>query len=126
MAQAYTRVRKDISKLYNRPNDLQVYMYLRNECNYEKTFFKSGGFYIEKDCIVRSLDTIVKATGLTKSQVRSSICNLKNAHLITQSKVRKYSLISTACDFTSKAESHNSSQHSSHNSSHRKYNDIIK
>jgi len=102
MAQPFTQFRKDINRLYDRPRDLQVYVYLRNEANYEDSFFKSGGFPVRKDEVVRSLKTIAKATGLSESSVRNAICNLKNAGFITKSAHGKFSLFSTACEFTGK------------------------
>jgi len=124
MAHVFTQFRKDINRLYDRPRDLQVYVYLRNEANYEDSFFKSGGFPVRKDEVVRSLKTIAKATGLSESSVRNAICNLKNAGFITQSGQGKFSLFSTVCEFTSKGKQHNLEHNLQHNVKHGKYNNI--
>ncbi len=102
MAQPFTQFRKDINRLYDRPRDLQVYVYLRNEANYEDSIFKSGGFPVRKDETVKARSTIAKATGLSDSQVKSSINRLISDGFITKSAHGKFSLFSTACEFTGK------------------------
>ena len=48
MAQPFTQFRKDINRLYDRPRDLQVYVYLRNEANYEDSFLNRAAFLFGK------------------------------------------------------------------------------
>ena len=123
MAQQFTVIpRNDIRKIYASPNDLQVYIYLRNECNYEDNFFSPGGFSVQKDETVRSYCTIAKATGLTVAKVRSSIKHLTDAGLITQSKRGKYLVLSTGFELMQKAGQHNAQRNTQHNVSHHTYN----
>ena len=106
MAQTFTKFRKDISRLYSRPEALAVYAYLRNEANYADTFHKSG-FTVRKDEVIRSQKRISADTGLSEGKVRSAINYLKAEQFISQFRYGKYAVFSTACELAGSANQRN-------------------
>ena len=76
---------------YSNVNDTRLFIHCLLKANWKDGRFM--GIEIPRGSFVTSLNSLVKETGLTRQQIRTSIEHLKSTHEITHEPHNKYSII---------------------------------
>lgn len=90
----YVKIHRSITEWewYNDANTVRVFLHLLFTANFVESEFK-GEKIMPGQCVV-SLDGLAKTLGLTKQQVRTTLCHLQSTREITQVKRPFGSIIS--------------------------------
>ena len=89
----YSKLRKDVDKLFGSKDTLAVYIYLLVSCNFRPEYYEKGGFAVAKDCLVRSANRIGTDLSLSESSVRRSLRRLEKIGFIKTERNGRFNII---------------------------------